>query len=202
MWQRIVWIPIILLVGWFLYEQLPIWFAPQPPWTRYPDLVALPGGCEAANALRLYAAERGATDTTVLTAGNAQVAIETVLEQQYPDTAFTFALPPEPVRGSFGESSLAWFSLATFVRDDASAPSGAIVFLDAQSGAPLSVITVLGAGAEGADGVCGSFAPQSRGLRAQLRPYLPLLALAGYAGIVTVGAGIVWWRGRKAYSRG
>ncbi|MDX2137720.1 MAG: hypothetical protein SF123_06460 [Chloroflexota bacterium] len=202
MWRRIVWIPIILLVGWFLVEQLPLWFAPQPPWTRYPDLVALPGGCEAANALRLYGAARGADETTALTADDAQTTTVALIEQQYPDERFTFALPPELVRGSFGDTALAWFGIAMFARDDTTAPAGAIVFLDAQSGAPLSVITVLGAGIEGADGVCGAFAPRPQGLRAALRPYLPLLALAGYVGIVGMAAGIVWWRNKKAYSRG
>jgi hypothetical protein len=202
MWRRIIWLPVILLVGWFLVEQLPGWFAPPPPWTRYPDLLALPGGCQAANALRLFAAARGATNATGMSAEQAQAATIVVLETQYPNARFTFALSPELVRGSFGDTALAWFSVATFERDDATAPASAIVFLDGQSGEPLSVITVLGAGAEGADGVCGSFAPQPRGWSAVLRPYLPLLALAGYVSMVAIGAGVVWLRQKKANSRG
>jgi hypothetical protein len=180
-------LPILGLLGWFVYEQLPVWTAPQPAWVRYPDLMALPNGCEAASALQMYGAARDVTAATTLTQEEATAQIAAVVDAQYPDQAYQTLLDAELVRGAFGDETSAWWSVVQF-EGDSLLPRGAAVFISAQTGEPLAVITTMGAGAQGMDGVCGSFTPQPRGLRAQLRPYLPLMVLAGYVGVVGIVA--------------
>ncbi|MCL4246585.1 MAG: hypothetical protein KJ065_00390 [Anaerolineae bacterium] len=186
-WGLVLLLPILALVAWFVIEQAPQWSAPRPPWERYPDLVALPGGCEAANVLRVYAAERvsEALKTTV-NAEQAQQLSDDLLRAQYPGQAYMFALPPELVRGTFGAGSTAWLSLVNFAPTAESLPQGAIVLIDANNGAAIDVTHVVGISNDAT--TCGEFAPQPRGWRARLRPFLPLILAGGYVALVGIGA--------------
>lgn len=190
--RKLYWLllPALVLLGWFIIEQLPVWTAPQPAWVRYPDVVALPGGCAAANALQTYGAQRAISDQSALTQAEATERIAALMAAQYPDAAYNVVLPAELVGGMFGAETLAWWSVVGF-SDTPLLPAGASVFVSAQTGEPIAVITTIGGGAPGMDGVCGNFTPQPRGLRAQLRPYLPLIGLAGYVGVVVVGTAVL-----------
>ncbi|MCA9905759.1 MAG: hypothetical protein KC547_18010 [Anaerolineae bacterium] len=188
LWRLLLLLPILALVGWFIIEQAPQWNTPSPPWERYPDLAALPGGCEAANILRVYAAERvNEAPQTAVDAAQAQQLSDALLQAQYPEQEYTFVLPPELLRGKFGAGNTAWFSLVNFSRATDSLAQGATVLIDANSGTSIAVTHVIGIDTDST--TCGEFAPQPRGLRARLRPFLPLILVAGY--VVLVGAGAV-----------
>ena len=192
-------LPIVFLIGWFVYEQLPLWTAPQPAWARHPDIVALPGGCEAASTLQTYNAVRDASVTTSLTQQQAATRIASVVIEQYPNAAFEVLLDAELVRGKFGDESVAWWSVVQFEGDSALS-HGAVIYISAATGEPIAVITTTGVEAQGMDGVCGSFTAQPRGMRAQLRPYLPLIAATGYVAVLVVVLVVRRLVGKKAYS--
>lgn len=179
-------LPVLALVGWFAIEQLPAWTAPSLPWLRYPDLVALPGGCEAANVLRIYSAERQ-SDWVASDASDARAreVSEGLLQAQYPGQAYTFVLAPEPVRGRFAEGSTPWLSLVTFAPQDDLLAQGAVILADLNNGEAIDVIHVTGISSMAAP--CGEFAPQPQGMRAKLRPFLPLILAAGYVVVGGVG---------------
>jgi hypothetical protein len=173
--------PALLLIGWFVLEQLPGWLAPPPPWLRYPDLVALPGGCEAALALANAGVER--TNSTPSDDTPA-----TVMDAQFPQMMTEVLAPPQGVR--FGDGGEGWFSLIAMPReDDQALTRGAVVLLNLD-GTPRDIIHLIGGDSTRGER-CGDFAPQPRGLRAQLRPYLPLIALGGYLGLI--GVGVTGW---------
>lgn len=179
-------LPALLLVGWFIVEQFPGWLAPPPPWERYPELVALPGGCEAALAL----ANAGASRTDAVPEGSAITAsLDAWMRTQFPQTRYELLTNPQGVR--FGDGSAGWFSLIAFARDDEqSLTRGAIVFMT-NDGGTRDIIHLIGGDNTRGDR-CGDFAPQPRGLRAQLRPYLPLIAVAVY--LLFASAGYAGWR--------
>ncbi|MBE0690271.1 MAG: hypothetical protein IH587_09150, partial [Anaerolineae bacterium] len=144
-WQQrlLLVLPILALAVWFVFEQLPAWTAPGLPWLRYPDLVALPGGCEAANVLRVYEAER-LTDSIPTTADveRARQVSEGLLQAQYPGQEYTFVLAPEPVRGNFAEGSAPWFSMVTFTQETDTLAQGAVALVDATTGEAIDLIHV------------------------------------------------------------
>jgi hypothetical protein len=181
--------PALLLIAWFVIEQAPRWLAPPPPWQRYPDLVALPGGCQAALAL----ANAGASRTNVAGDSNVRVVVENTVSAIFPGSVVSTLLLPEQIR--FGDGALGWVSLVAF-EPPQRISRGALILLNSD-GTPRDIIATLG-GDSTSDQLCGNFAPQPRGLRAQLRPYLPLIALVGYVGLVCVGAiGMRFWRRRR-----
>ena len=132
-WQQnlLLALPVLVLVGWFVIEQFPAWTAPALPWLRYPDLVALPGGCEAANVLRIYDAERQPDASRESTdQARAREVSDRVLQAQYPGRDYTFVFAPEPVRGRFAEGSAPWLSLVTFAPETDALAQGAVVLAD------------------------------------------------------------------------
>jgi hypothetical protein len=187
-------LPVIALLGWFVVEQWPAWTVPISPWARYPDLVAQPGGCEAANTLRVYQASRSnETSSPPVTAQQAASALETWIAQQYPSGLFEVIHGPELIRGDFGGAKLklAWFSLVAHTSHAAPSRQGVIIFQNAENGQPLTIIHIASLSTTE---TCGGFAPQPRGLRARLRPYLPIILLVSYLGFIGTSA-LVWrWR--------
>jgi hypothetical protein len=187
--RRWIWLlPVLLCLGWLLWEQLPIWTAPQPPWQRYPELVAFPGGCAAANALRLYEAVRGAPpEGSAMTAAEAAARTQAALSDMLDGRAAEVLLPAELVRGAFAGEAYAWFAMARTLPDEGRS-SVVISFISAQTGEPITLLSTLAEAQQGMEGVCGSFTAQPRGMRALLRPYLPLIVLAGYLLLAGIGA--------------
>jgi hypothetical protein len=179
-------LPALLLIGWFVAEQLPAWLAPPPPWVRYPDLVALPGGCEAAVALANAGASRTEKDTP---SDSIAASLEESMRAQLSQVDYELLATPQAVR--YEDEDEGWFSLLAFAQDDEQILTrGAVVFMNSD-GSIRDIVYLIGGDATRGTR-CGDFAPQPRGLRAQLRPYLPLTALAGYAFVV--GVGVVGWR--------
>lgn len=197
--RKFIWIvlclPVIALLGWFVAEQWLAWTAPVTPWARYPDLVAQPGGCEAANALRVYQAFRSnEISSPPMTAQQAASALETWITQQYPSGLFQVIHGPELIRGDFGGTELAWFSLAALASPPAPSRQGVVTFQNVQNGQPLTIIHIPSLTTTE---TCGGFAPQPRGLRARLRPYLPIILLVSYLGFIGTSALIWRWRNNK-----
>jgi hypothetical protein len=192
-------LPALLLIGWLVAEQWPNWTARPAPWARYPDLVALPGGCAAANALRIHDAERVDDETGVpLNAQQATVLSESLIRVYYPDTPHTLVSAPQLVRGHFGTApTLAWMSLLIQAATTNSVQTGAVVFISTSTGEALDIIYVIDMAVQPN---CGGYAPQTPGLRARLRPYLPLLLLAGY-GVVVGGSALLWRRRRPPINK-
>lgn len=175
-------LPILLLAGWFIAEQLPGWLAPPPPWVRYPDLVALPGGCEAALTL----ANAGATRTNNPAQNDATAAaFDDVLEAQFPQVTAEILATPQSVR--FSDGSDGWFSLIALPREDGQGLTRGAVVLMNRDGTLRDIIHLIGGDSTHGER-CGDFAPQPQGLRAQLRPYLPLLLLVGYLLLIGISA--------------
>ncbi len=172
-------LPVFALIGWFLAEQLPVWLAPPPPWERYPDLIALPMGCEAALTL----ATTGASLTSAPPSAAVDAVIAEQIETQFPESAYTLLVTPQGTR--YADGSAGWFALVNFTRDDGqSLARGAALFFGAEGAVNEVIYLVGGDSARGER--CGDFAPQPSGLRARLRPFLPLIALAGYLGVLGV----------------
>jgi hypothetical protein len=177
------------MLAWLLVEQVPIWVAPPPPWERYPELAAVPGGCVAADALRLFHAERMPKVTAALSDyHDIERATVALIAEHYPEIDMAFVLAPELVSGSFDKGSAAWFSLVSFETGRAFSQAGAVAFVSAAAGDLEALIHIP---SMQPTGECGSFAPQPAGLRARLRPFLPLIALLGYVGAVGIGWMIV-----------
>ena len=126
-------VPALILLGWLIAAQLPIWTAPQPDWFA-PDTH---GVCAAVAALRTYNAAR-ANDTPPVASVEAVRRADALFEQHYQQTA-TGLGDPLLVRARFPNAErLAWLFTAGLSEDGA-----AVTYIDAQTGEPLALITAL-----------------------------------------------------------
>jgi hypothetical protein len=183
-------LPALLALGWFAVEQFPVWLAPRPAWQRYPDIAALLGGCEIAQALDVAGAARITGDAAPGSA--ARAAADALLARHFPDRAFSYLITPEAVQ--FADGSRGSLSVVRLMQSER-LESGAVVLL-AGDGTPKLLASFMGVEATG-NRDCGSFAPVPAGLRARLRPYLPLLAFGGYAAAVAIAIGWTQYRKRR-----
>lgn len=187
-------LPALLLAGWFLYEQLPVLFPAAPVWLRpdHPD--AVPGACEAVASLRAF---NGTFENarTGIDAEGARLAADFVIAQTYdlPPGRYTAEQATALVRARFPDAGerLAWLNVAPLDTGESRLGKAAIVYIDAQTGEPLALITA--PAVTDARTACGG-PPVSR--RVLLRQYLPLLLLAGYVGIIGIMTAVALLRRR------
>nr|PZN50764.1 MAG: hypothetical protein DIU68_17695 [Chloroflexota bacterium] len=193
----LLFLPALLLAGWFVYEQAPIWFSGTPAWLDPKHPEAVPGACGALSALRVYRG-RFVSETAALDAGAARERANRVAAEYYalPDGDYALDQGPALVRANFPQAGerLAWLALADLdAGDEARFGKVAIMFLDAENGDLLALHT--GMSASDPQAACGG-GPVSR--RALLRQYLPLLLALGYVIVIAAGGlAARWWRKRR-----
>ncbi len=183
----LLFLPALTLIGWYIYEQLPTWQIPA--WIQPGAGDAARGSCAALATMRTYGATF-AGDSTAISAADARARAEALVSAQtdLPPGQYVDPRGPALVRAVFPGvgPTLAWLNVAALddPRTDAAARLGkdAVIYLDAQTGDPLAF--VVAAGVDDPLIACGG-GPVSR--RELARKYAPLIALAGYIGLVTVG---------------
>ncbi len=189
----VVLLPVLLFGGWFVIEQLPVWTAPPPPAERYPALTLLSAGCEAAHILARYDATADPQAPHMIGEEQAQRSAEAAIAEHVPGARARWSLLPQLMRADFDEGA-AWIGLIALDNETAGLARSALVAIGAQSGEPLVLVMINGISADAVG--CGTYTPPPQGLRARLRPYLPLIALAGYVGLAAA-AGVVLPRLRR-----
>lgn len=173
-------LPALMLGGWLLSEQVPVWTAPQAWWVTPADA---PAACAAAATLTAYRAVRSG-EAPAVTPADALNRAEKALEWGY-----RLGAPPERasdpllVRGQFGgESRLAWMIAAQID------VGGSIVYIDALSGETISLIAAAAPNAACPFDVRGALVDMARSRTFAL--------FAGYVALVIGGALIVLIMGR------
>lgn len=179
-------VPALLLAGWFVYERAPVWFAATPAWLNPSGDSAIPGACEALDALRVYRG-RFVSESATLDVDSARAQANATIAQHYALPAGSTVAPQHIalVRATFpdGGERLAWLALADLAPgDDGRLDQVAIVFIDAQTGDLLALHTAMSASDPRV--ACGG-GPVSQ--RALLREYLPLLLALGWLGLAAFG---------------
>lgn len=161
-------LPAVILGGWLLAEQLPLWTAPRYWWITPADA---PAACAAIGTLTTYSATRS-NATPAVSAAEARSRAEKVLQWQY-----NLPVPPERfsdpllLSGTFnGDRRLAW--LITAALD----VGGSVIYVDAATGDPLAVIAAVTPNAACPFDLRGALVNMARS-RA-------FLLFAGYSGIV------------------
>lgn len=178
-------LPVLLLMGWFAYEQSPAWFNPAPMWLQPTHADAVLGACEALASLRSYGgAFTTAAGTTEITADAARAEADAVVARQFdvPPGAYSVPAGPSLVRAAFPDSGerLAWLNVA--ILDHDMPGKVVVVYTDANTNEPLAVVA--GVTATAPLESCGGGTVSRRAL---VRQYLPLIALAGYGGLIAAG---------------
>ena len=175
--------PALVLIGWLVAAQLPRWTAPQANWFA-PNT---PGVCAAVESLTLYGAQPdnvgGIGRDAALTDG-VKIALQhysipdgvSILYQNWPALGVQATLPGEKRRG--------YYVVVVPLNNDL-LPKAAIVYIDAATGAPRTLITAIADPAA----VC-DFDMKAALLAAAKSP--PLILLVAY-GVITTG-GLVAWR--------
>lgn len=175
-------LPALALAGWFVFGLWTAWTSPNPLWLTLSDEAQAIGACEAVESLRAYRAERiVAADAGWLSAAEARKRAERALSRHIPalspaigGTALVRITPPD------GAPRPAWLALAALEFD--SSDKAALVYVDAETGDPLTLIAGLNVG-DPAE-VCG-YDPNG----ARLRLWLPLALLSGY--LLVVGGAVL-----------
>lgn len=190
-------LPALALGGWLLSEQLPILLAPQWWWiaTSSPD--GAPAACEAATSLHLYDGERVVFDQPTISSEEAKAAADRLIAEQYTNVGEgeTTAVTPLEYGGPSlfratldGERRLVWLVTARVATSHIARMPGmempgaaTIVYVDANTGEPLALLSAAGAG--NAPAMCPF--PLRDWTVGTLRS-TPFLALTGYVGLLVV----------------
>jgi hypothetical protein len=189
-------LPALVLLGWFIVEQSPIWFPAEPRWLQVTSGEAVPGACEALASLRAFGGRFSPDTNAAVSANDARTAADEVVAQTYNLPAGRYTREaPALVRATFRDvgERLAWLNVANLDSgSDARLGKASIVYIDAATGEALSLITAVSV--TDARTACGR-PPISR--RVLVRQYLPLLVLVGYVLIVLAGYSVVQLRRRQ-----
>ena len=189
-------LPALVLLGWFIAEQSPNWFPSEPRWLQVTSDQAIPGACEAMASLRAFGGRFSPDTNVALSAEVARATADEVVAQTYDLPAGRYTREaPALVRATFPDvgERLAWLNVAALdTGSDARLGKASIVYLDAETGETLSLITAVSV--TDARTACGG-PPVSR--RVLVRQYLPLLALVGYGLIALAGYAVVLVRRRQ-----
>ena len=189
-------LPALVLLGWFVFEQAPSWFPSAPRWLQVTSGEAVSGACEAMASVRAYSGRFVSEGGSSVSADDARARTDEIVAQTYDlPTGDYVEAQPSLVRATFPDvgERLAWLAVANLdAGGETRLGKASVVYLDAQTGEPLAVITAVAV--TDAREACGG-PPISR--RVLLRQYLPLLALVGYGVIVLAGYAVVALRRRR-----
>jgi hypothetical protein len=193
-------LPIVVLLGWFLYEQTLIWITPAPHWI-------------AGKGQSSYHFCRGLKNWIVdevepvedmqparITREQAGDIMERVLARHYGFIPLFKANGPLLVRAAFpdGQWRLAWYEVVLIDSGGASLEGKATaVYIDALSGEPLLIIPDAAVGDP-----CMTCGCPAINLPFRIQQFLALGLLIGYLLMLAVIGGAVWlWR-RLAAKKG
>lgn len=182
-------LPIVLLIGWYILLQAPIWMASAPRWA-YVARDKVYTSCQEAALLDEFNGEALTTEeTTGVSASQARTTARNVMMRYLGTTAITHESAPfqAVVQNKDGTSTLVW--IYTGISDAAiSTPlmNGVTMYVDAQTGFPLYMISSIQIG----EPQTGCEANPNLVLD-QLGNYLSCGLLSLYA-LSLVIAGIIW----------
>jgi hypothetical protein len=199
-------LPALALGGWLLLQQLPILLAPQWWWISANSPNGAPAACEAATSLRLYNGERVLFEQPPVSSEDAKAAADRLIAERYTNVgeAETTAVTPLEYGGPSlfratldSERRLVWLVTARVATSHIAGMPGmempgaaAIVYVDANTGEPLTLLSAAGAGH--APAMCPF--PLRDWAVVTLRS-TPFLALAGYVGLmVALGVTLIIYR--------
>jgi hypothetical protein len=180
-------LPIIALLGWFLYEQVPIWATPMP---RFVDSGRVEmGGCRGA--AELYEAEPvGYEQVANITRLQASNVANRVVYRHFGVTELPGADYLGLVQATFqdGQRRLAWYKVVT-IETYALESKASIVYVDALTGEPLVFVTDVWLTYDPCMSILSCGCPII--LHLSPRQYFILGLLVSYLLVLT----IVFWRG-------
>lgn len=195
-------LPAFVLGGWLLSEQLPILLAPQWWWIGANTPGGAPAACEAATSLRLYDGERVLFEQPSVSPEDARRAADQIIAEHYAiDDEDAIPIEyggPSLFRATLnGERRLVWLYTARIMTSHVATLPGTdmtgaavIVYLDANTGDVLALLSAVGAGA--AEVMCPF--PLRDWAVAAVRS-TPFLALAGYVGLLLIaGVALIGYR--------
>lgn len=189
-------LPVLVLGGWLLSEQLPILLAPQWWWITANSTEGAPAACEAATSLRLYNGERVLFEQPTVSSEDAKAAADRLIAEQYANVGEDeAALTPLEYGGPSlfratldGQRRLVWVVTARVGTSHIAGMPGmempgaaAVVYIDANTDEPLALL--LAAGAGNAPAMCPF--PLRDWAVVTIRS-TPFLALVGYVGLLLV----------------
>jgi hypothetical protein len=133
-------LPIVILLGWFIYQQVPIWTAPKPLQT-----VSRQGrvyeSCADAAEFETYEPVEG-TPATEITAEQARIIANRVAARKYGFFWSWSRYGPNLVQTDPHSKQLAWcYVMIIDERDWQLSGESAAIYLDAQTGQPLVLVT-------------------------------------------------------------
>lgn len=196
-------IPVLVFGGWLLSQQLPILLAPQWWWISASSPDGAPAACEAAISLRLYDGERVLFEQPTISSDAAKAAADRIIVEHYSGiedetvSARAYGGPSLFLATLDGERRLVWVVTARIENSHVAGMPGmempgaaAVVYVDANTGEPLSLLSAVGAG--NAPAMCPF---PLRDWAVEMVRSTPFLALAGYVGLLVVlGIAIVAYR--------
>jgi hypothetical protein len=185
-------LPIIVLLGWFLYEQILIWATPVPHW------IASKGQhVNHCRAIEQWFEAEPVEDTQAarITRPQAGDIAQRVLARHHGFAPLTEANgSPRLVRATFpdGRRRLAWYEVVVIDDGGASLEGKAtVVYLDALTGEPLMLIPDVGVGDP-----CMACGCPAINLLFRPRQFVALGLLTAYLLILAAVGGVVWLRRR------
>lgn len=177
-------------------QQFPILLAPQWWWISANNPDGAPAACEAATSLSLYDGERVLFEQPAISSDQAKAAADDWIAAQYvmvdedetPITSLEYGGPSLFRATLNGERRLVWLYTARLKTSHIAGTPGmdmpgaaAIVYMDANTGEPLALLSAVGAG--NAPAMCPF--PLRDWAVVTVRS-TPFLALAGYIGLLVV----------------
>jgi len=190
----LLFLPALILGGWLLSQQLPTLLAPQWWWISANHPNGAPAACEAATSLRLYDGERVLFEQPAISADAAKIATDSLITEQYASADGEVITPveyggPSLFRATLdGQRRLVWVVTAQLETSHVAGMPGtempgaaAIVYVDANTGEPLALLSAVGAG--NAPAMCPF---PLRDWAVVMVRSTPFLALAGYMGFLIV----------------
>ena len=188
-------LPIIVLLGWFLYEQTLIWITPVPHWIADKGISWYHFCWNSGPGNWTVGETESVEDTQIarITRGQADDIMERVLARYYGFVPVFAVNGPRLVQPTFpdGQRRLAWYEVV-FIEFDSGGMSGKAtgVYVDALSGEPLLLIPDVEVGDPAM--TCGGVVLNLPFRRQQC---VALGLSVGYLFILAVISGGVWlWR--------
>ncbi len=193
-------LPVILLLGWFLYEQILIWVTPVPHWIAGQGQFSYHFCHSLGNWIVGEVEPVEDMQTARITREQAGDVMERVLARYHDFVPLMEANGPRLVRATFpdGQRRLAWYEVV-FIKMHTGGLAGEAtgVYVDALTGEPLLLIPNVGVGDP-----CMTCTCPALNLPFRLRQCLALGLSITYLLILVIVGGVAWlWRRLAAARR-